>query len=90
MSRLKSGIIWPILGLKLAILDTFFKIWTSNLFCPAFTIILIGKPYYFRIYKYEYLGELMTSELHISQFGFFFKVSVTKRLITSATINIFP
>ena len=43
MSRLKSGI-WPILGLKLAILATFFKISTSNLFCQAFTIGLIGKP----------------------------------------------
>ena len=33
-------------GLKLdilAILATFFKISTSNLFCPAFTLILIGK-----------------------------------------------
>ena len=37
MSRLKSGI-WPILGLKLAILATFFEI------CPTFTIRLIGKP----------------------------------------------
>ena len=44
MSRLKSGI-WPILGLKLAYLATFFNISTSNLFCPAFTIRLIGKPY---------------------------------------------
>ena len=43
MSRLKSGI-WPILVLKLAILATFFKISTSNLFCSAFTIRLIGKP----------------------------------------------
>ena len=43
MSRLKSGI-WPNLGLKLAILATFFKISTSNLFCPAFTIRLIDKP----------------------------------------------
>ena len=43
MSRLKSGI-WPILGLKLAILATFFEISTSNLFCPTFTIRLIGKP----------------------------------------------
>ena len=43
MSRLKSGI-WPILGLKLAILATFFKISTSNMFRPAFTIRLIGKP----------------------------------------------
>ena len=43
MSRLKSGI-WPVLGLKLAILATFFKISTLNLFCPAFTIRLIGKP----------------------------------------------
>ena len=34
----------PILGLKLAILATFFKISTSNLFCSAFTIRLIGKP----------------------------------------------
>ena len=42
MSRLKSGI-WPILGLKLAILATFFKISTSNLFFPEFTIRLIGK-----------------------------------------------
>ena len=31
MSRLKSGI-WPILGLKLAILAIFFKISTSHLF----------------------------------------------------------
>ena len=50
MSRLKSGI-WPILGLKLAILATSFKISTSNLFYPAFTIRLIitslasKKPY---------------------------------------------
>ena len=36
---LKSGI-WPILGLKLAIVATFFKISTSNLFFPAFTIRL--------------------------------------------------
>ena len=43
MSRLKSGI-WPILGLKLAILATFFKMSTSNLFCKVFTIRLIGKP----------------------------------------------
>ena len=43
MFRLKSGI-WPILCLKLAILATFFKISTSNLFCPAFTLRLIGKP----------------------------------------------
>ena len=43
MSRLKSGI-WPVLGLKLAILAIFFKISTSNLFCLAFTIRLIGKP----------------------------------------------
>ena len=42
-SRLKSGI-WPIFGLKLAILATFFKTSTSNLFCSAFTIRLIGKP----------------------------------------------
>ena len=41
-SRLKSGI-WPILGFKLAILATFFKISTLNLFCLAFTIRLIGK-----------------------------------------------
>ena len=43
ISRLKSGI-WPVLGLKLAILATFFKISTSNLCCHAFTIRLIGKP----------------------------------------------
>ena len=45
MSRLKvkSGI-WHVLGLKLAILATFFKISPSNLFFPAFTIRLIGKP----------------------------------------------
>ena len=42
MSRLKSDI-WPVLGLKLAILATFFKLSTSNLFCPAFTIRLIEK-----------------------------------------------
>ena len=28
--------------------------------------VVAGLRYYFRIYKYEYLGELMTSELHIS------------------------
>ena len=33
-----------VLGLKLAILATFFKISTSNLFCHASTIRLIGKP----------------------------------------------
>ena len=27
--------------------------------------VVAGLRYYFRIYKYEYLGELMTSELHI-------------------------
>ena len=43
MSRLKSGI-WPILGLNLAILATIFKISTSNFFCSAFAIRLIGKP----------------------------------------------
>ena len=45
MCRLKSGI-WPVLplGLKLAILATFLKISTSNLFCPAFTLRLIGNP----------------------------------------------
>ena len=29
------------------------------------TCVVAGLRYYFRIYKYEYLGELMTSELHI-------------------------
>ena len=43
MSRLKSGI-WPVLGLKLATLATFFKISISNLFCPTFTIRLMGTP----------------------------------------------
>ena len=43
MPRLKSGI-WLILGPKLAVLATFFKISTLNLFCPAFTIRSIGKP----------------------------------------------
>ena len=28
--------------------------------------VVAGLRYYFRIYKYEYLGELMTSELHIA------------------------
>ena len=27
--------------------------------------VVAGLRYYFRIYKYEYLGELMTSKLHI-------------------------
>ena len=31
--------------------------------------VVAGLRYYFRIYKYEYLGELMTSELHISKSG---------------------
>ena len=35
---------YPILGHKTAILATFFEIWTSNLFCPAFTLTLIYKP----------------------------------------------
>ena len=35
---------WPILGHKMAILATFFEIWTSNLFCPLFTLILMYKP----------------------------------------------
>ena len=29
--------------------------------------VVAGLRYYFRIYKYEYLGELMTSELHIAR-----------------------
>ena len=28
--------------------------------------VVAGLRYYFRIYKYEYLGELMTSERHIA------------------------
>ena len=91
MSRLKSGI-WPILGLKLAILATFFKISTLNLFCPAFTIRLIGKP------NKKSIGPKITSlaskKAHKWPYlnsGFFQSVHhVTKRLITSATINIFP
>ena len=36
---------WPILGWKLAILAIFFEIiWTSNMFCPSFTLILRGNP----------------------------------------------
>ena len=35
---------WPILGHKMAILATVFEIWTSNLFWPLFTLILIYKP----------------------------------------------
>ena len=35
---------WYILGHKLALLATFFKISTSNLFCLAFTIRVISKP----------------------------------------------
>ena len=87
MSRLKSGIL-PILGLKLAILATFLKILTSNLFCPAFTIRLIGKP------NKKSVGPKITSvapKSHINghiSIRVFSKVSVTKRLITSATINI--
>ena len=30
--------------------------------------VVAGLRYYFRIYKYEYLGELMTSELHITKY----------------------
>ena len=37
---------WPILSRILAILATFFDIWTSNLFCPSFTSILRGDPSY--------------------------------------------
>ena len=36
--------VWPILGLKLAVLAMFFKISTSNLFCPVHTFRLIGEP----------------------------------------------
>ena len=62
----KSGI-WPILGLKLAILATFFKISTSNLFCPAFTIRLIGKP------NKKSIRPKIARHIngHISQFGVF-------------------
>ena len=31
---------WPIFGRKLDILDIFFEIWTSNLLCPSFTLIV--------------------------------------------------
>ena len=32
--------------------------------------VVAGLRYYFRIYKYEYLGELMTSELHITSYNY--------------------
>ena len=35
---------WPILDCELAILAIFIEIWTSNLFCPSFTLILRCKP----------------------------------------------
>ena len=35
---------WPILGQKLAILAECFEILTSNLFCPSFTLEIMGKP----------------------------------------------
>ena len=34
--------------------------------CIMHIVYFAGLRYYFRIYKYEYLGELMTSELHIA------------------------
>ena len=34
----------PILCLKFAILATLFEIWLSNLFSPAFLLIVRGKP----------------------------------------------
>ena len=87
--RLKSGI-WPILGLKLAILVTFFKISTSNLFCLAFTIRLIGKPNGKTIEpKIISLASKKPHKWPYLNSGFS-KVSITKRLITSAAINIFP
>ena len=89
MSRLKIGI-WPVLGLKLAILATFFKISTSNLFCPAFTIRLIGKP---NKKSADPKLPVKPPKSHINghiSIRVFSKVSVTKRQITLATINIFP
>ena len=89
LSRLKSGI-WPILGLKLAILARFFEISTSNLFCQVFTLRLIGKT------SKKSIGPKITikpPKSHINghiSILVFSKESVTKRLITSATINIFP
>ena len=59
MFRLISGI-WPIFGLKLAILATFIMISTSKLFCPAFTIRLIGKP------NYKSIGSKRHMNGHIS------------------------
>ena len=78
------------LGLKLAILATFFKISTLNLFCPAFTIRLKGKP------NKKSIGLKITSlaskKPHKWPYlnSFFSKWSITKRLVTSATIDIFP
>ena len=75
-------------GIELAILATFFKILTLKVFFLAYTFKFIGKP------NEKSIGHEITiiaskKATNLSSF-FFFKVSVTKRLITSATINIFP
>ena len=80
MSRLKSGI-WPILGLKLAILATFFKISTSKIEGKTKLEVNPTQNYQFSLQKSHING-------HMSILVFS-KVSITKRLITSATINIF-
>ena len=63
MFRLKSGI-WPILGLELAFLATFFKISTSNLFSPSFKLEVN------RTRNYN-LSLQKATQMAISQFGFF-------------------
>ena len=85
--RLKSGI-WPILGLEWTILATLLKISTSNLFCPAFTLRLIGKP------NKKSIGLKMTilapeKPQKWPYFNLrFFKAFVTQSLDTSAKVNI--
>ena len=76
-------------GRKLAMLDTFFKISTSNLLCSTFTLRLIGKP------NWKLIGPKMTILASKSLTNghiliLFLKVSVTQNFVTSATINIFP
>ena len=76
MFRLKSGV-WPTLGLKLAILATFLKISTSNLFCPVFTLVI-------KIDRQTKLEVNRTPKSHINghiSIRVFSKVSVTKSLI---------
>ena len=65
----------------MAILAMFFEIWTANLFCPSFTLILRGKP------NWELIGPNLTilaskaTKMAMSQNAFFAKCQSPKSLL---------